>query len=218
MGGLDIILLPYCFLSEEFIEFTSRLLGLLVVTLDLAFLSIFLKEAEEVEDLIISRYINNTILTRVSHIILSVHIVGIVLGESIFNLLHHFYEVIEIDEFETSRLRLSVIILVLIINLILLLSDLPKEVLGLLLVSLKTLHDSLKVFHSDLTLVFLIKEVEDLTEVLNFFWCELLILLLILIWIALHHILLSPILNAFHVHDLATNHLPILHLVHLHLI
>ena len=53
LGSSDVIPLAHSFLAEELIELASSLLGLLIVALDLALLSVLFQQPQEVENLII---------------------------------------------------------------------------------------------------------------------------------------------------------------------
>ena len=77
----------------------------------------------------------------------------IVFGQIVFYLLHRLQEVIKADEI---RIVLT------------LRPDLQEELLGFLRVSLETLHDGLKVLDVNTADLLLVKEVEDLLQVLHF--------------------------------------------------
>lgn len=126
LSSFDVVLLPYGLLAEELVELASGLLGLLVVTLNLALLPVLLEETKKIEDLVVGRDVNHSVLAGMADVLLPVDAVRVVLGQSIFNLLHHFNKVIEIHEIQVGRLRLYVIILILVIDLVLLLPNLTE--------------------------------------------------------------------------------------------
>jgi len=94
----------------------------------------------------------------------------VVLSQIVFDLLHHFEEIVEADE---VRIMVS------------LWPNLHEQLFGLFWVSLKTLHDGLQIFDVDATDLLLVEKVEDLFQVLHFFLRELQSLLLhrLAIWV-----------------------------------
>ena len=81
LGSPDIVFLTNGLLAQKLVELAASLLGFLVVTFDLAFLSILLEQAEEIKDLVVCRYVNDSVRRRLSNEILPVQIVRIIFRE-----------------------------------------------------------------------------------------------------------------------------------------
>ena len=99
LSSSNIIFLPDSLFSEQLIELASRLLGLLIVALDLALLSVLLEKAQKVQHFVICGDIDDSILRALPDEILPVQIVRVILRKVVLDLLHHFQEVVEGDEF-----------------------------------------------------------------------------------------------------------------------
>ena len=64
--------MPYCFFSKQLVELTSRLLGLLIITFNLALFPILLEQSQKVEDLAIGGDVNDTVGGRLPYEVLSI--------------------------------------------------------------------------------------------------------------------------------------------------
>ena len=93
---------------------------------------------------------------------------GVILGEVLFDLLHHFQEVIEVYSFEILAFFVHLGI-----------TNLTQKLFGLIGISLKTYHNLLEIFNVDCAITLLIKQVEYLPQILDFFIAELHRLLLL---------------------------------------
>jgi hypothetical protein len=110
----------------------------LIVAFDLAFLSVLLEKSKEVKHLVIGGDADDslTLLIFLRYVLI---ISAIVFGQFVFNLLHQLNELVERD---LLHFRWSFFTINLLWDTY---PDGVKEILCLLRVSLKTLHDSIKV-------------------------------------------------------------------------
>lgn len=151
LSGSDSVALSDCLLAQQLVELSASLLGFLIVLLDLALLTVLFEQSQEVNYLVVCRDIDDAIFgRRLADEVLSVEVVRIILGELIFHLLHHFYEVFETDALivvdltaRVVRLLVAVLILLGVTNTRS--SDLDEQHLGLDRVPVKRLHDRLEV-------------------------------------------------------------------------
>ena len=64
--------MPYCFLSKQLVELASRLLGLLIITFNLALFPILLEQSQKVKDLAIGGDVDDAVGRRLPYKVLSV--------------------------------------------------------------------------------------------------------------------------------------------------
>ena len=146
MSGSDVILLPDSLLFQKFIEFTSSFLGLLIITLYLALLSILFQKSEEIENLVVGRNVDDPVLRRLPYEILSALIVWVIFRKVLFNLLHHLEEIIEVDSFEILPFFVHLGV-----------SNLTEKLFRFIGIPLQTDHNLFKIFDVNCAVTLLVK-------------------------------------------------------------
>lgn len=240
LRGTNGVALSDGLLAQQLIELSASLLGLLIVLLDLALLTVLLEQSQEINDLIISRYIDDTVFGRcLAQEILPVKVVWVILRELVLHLLHHLDEVVETDtliilNFTARIVRLLVALLILLSITDARRPNLLQQHLGLDRVPVQRLHDSLEVRNANSAVLLAIEKFEDLAQMLNFLLRELHVIatvLLLLIHLLFGHGSIHGKLRrlsvvhhfasvAVHGHTVrvVTHHLLVVSLLHVHLI
>lgn len=184
LSSTNIISLSCYFLFEQLIKLRGSFSCFSIIAFLLAFAPVLFQKSQEIENFWIRRNTDDSFLCSRTLKLVSLNIMHhgslflygwgafmtslastdrslIVWQDLVFNLLHQVYEFVECDTrlvlFMMSPCRLLVCL---------------QHCTGLVRVSLQACHDGLEIAHINLSGMVFVKQIEDVSKVLNLIFCE----------------------------------------------